>query len=239
MSQTHLLQHSGKDYLRVLDIDRALLETVPADHRKSARERLLAVSTSVAPGPWDSEEFSEPDALGVLVTEGLLTRNVDIAGTRSREILGPGDVIRPWEDDAVLNPVPSSTTWTILVPSRFALLDHRFRLVASRWPEFGIEILNRILRRSRWLAVLLAIANLRGVEDRVFLLLWHVAGNWGRVTPEGTLVPFRLTHELIAELIGARRPSVSTAISSMERDGRVRRVEGGWLLREGPPPSAE
>ena len=93
----------------------------------------------------------------------------------------------------------------ILEATRLALLDQRFGLAAARWPEFGAEILNRLLRRSRWLAVLLAIANLRGVEDRVFLLLWHVAGNWGRVASEGTIFPLKLTHELLAELVGSGR----------------------------------
>jgi CRP-like cAMP-binding protein len=64
-----------------------------------------------------------------------------------------------------------------------------------------------------------------------------LAGNWGRVTPEGTVVPIGLTHELIAELIGARRPSVTTAISELRAAGRLERQEDGWLL-VGPPPHA-
>jgi CRP/FNR family transcriptional regulator, cyclic AMP receptor protein len=239
MTEARLAAAGDNEQLKVLEADPTLLAAIPAEHRKTARERLLAVSLSVEPGLWDSDELNEPGALGVLVTEGLLTRNVDIAGTRSREILGPGDVIRPWEDDAALNPVPSRTTWTILERSRLALLDRRFRLVAGRWPEFGMEILNRMVRRARWLAVLLAIANLRGVEERAFLLLWHVAGNWGRVTSRGTLVPFGLTHELIAELIGARRPSVTTALKKMEREGKLRRVDKGWLLLVGPPSTVD
>lgn len=238
-SESEVVRTSGGEYLRVLDADPGLLEKVPAEHREIARERLLARSWSVEPGPWNTDGLTEPGALGILVTEGLLTRNVGIAGTRSREILGPGDVIRPWDDDAALDPVPSRTTWTILEPSRFGLLDERFRTVAARWPDFGMEILNRILRRSRWLAVLLAIANLRGVEERVYLLLWHIAGNWGRVTASGTLVPFGLTHEVIAELVGARRPSVTTAVTKLEREERVRRVPEGWLLLAGPPASAD
>ena len=117
------------------------------------------------------------------------------------------------------------------------MLDQRWRLLAARWPDVGTEILRRIVRRSRWLAVLNAITNMRGVEGRVVLLLWHLAGNWGKVTSAGTVVPFGLTHEVIADLIGARRPSVSTAISGLEREGTLERVDGGWLLRGDPPSS--
>jgi CRP/FNR family transcriptional regulator, cyclic AMP receptor protein len=235
--QPEIVQLHERDYLRVLDADPALLAAIPTDRRETARQRLLAPTTFVESGPWKGDELSDPNSLGLLVTEGLLTRNVQVAGTTSREILGTGDILRPWDDDTALNPLPSKTSWTVIESARFALLDERFRLLAGHWPELGTEILHRVLRRSRWLAVILAIANLRGVEDRVFLLLWHLAGNWGRVTAAGTLVPFGLTHELIADLVGARRPSVSTAIAELEREGRVERVRDGWLLRADPPES--
>jgi CRP/FNR family transcriptional regulator, cyclic AMP receptor protein len=221
--------------VRVLEADPGLLEAVPASSREAAREGLQAVSVSAAPGPWSPDELIDASGLGILVIKGLLTRNVAIAGTRSREILGAGDVLRPWDDDSAIDPVPSITTWTVLEPTECAVLDRRWKLLAGRWPEFGGEILHRIIRRSRWLAVLLAIANLRGVEDRVILLLWHLAGNWGRVTSAGTLVPFGLTHEVIADLAGARRPSMTTALTSLERKGLVERVADGWLLRGDPP----
>ena len=237
MAEQEIVQLDERDYLRVLDADPALFAAIPAERREAVRQRLLAPTVFVEPGPWRGDELVDPDLLGLLVTEGLLTRNVQVAGTRSKEILGAGDILRPWDDDTALNPLPSEASWTVIEPTRFALLDARFRLVASHWPELGTEILHRVLRRSRWLAVVMAITNLRGVEDRVFLLLWHLAGNWGRVTASGTLVPFGLTHELIADLVGARRPSVSTAIAELEREGRIERVTDGWLLRADPPES--
>jgi CRP-like cAMP-binding protein len=39
-----------------------------------------------------------------------------------------------------------------------------------------------------------------------------------------------LTHELLAHLSGARRPSVSSALARLTADGRVRRERGGWVL---------
>jgi hypothetical protein len=172
-----------------------------------------------------------------LVLEGLLTRDVEIAGTLSRELLGDGDVMRPWDDDSALDPVPARASWTIVESSKFAVLDRRFTVLAGRWPRLNTEVVHRVLRRSRWLAVRLAIGSLRGIPDQVTLLLWHLAGNWGRVTPEGTLIPFRLTHEVIAELIGARRPSVTSAISELRAAGDVKPTEDGWLLCGEPPPS--
>jgi hypothetical protein len=49
----------------------------------------------------------------------------------------------------------------------------------------------------------------------------------------------RLTHRAIASLVGARRPSVTTAISALERGGRIaRREDGTWLLHGMAPEAA-
>lgn len=233
--EAELVQAEAARQVRVLDLDPVLLAAVPEEHQESARELLVAPSIQAATGPWSSDEISDRSGLGALVLEGLLTRNVEVAGERSREILGAGDIIRAWDDESGLDPVASTVTWTILEPTRLALLDRRWKLLAARWPELGDEVVHRVMRRSRWLATMLAIANLKGVESRVLLLLWHLAGSWGKVTAAGTLVPFALTHELIAELVGARRPSVTTAVTQLDRDGELERVDEGWLLCTAPP----
>jgi hypothetical protein len=60
------------------------------------------------------------------------------------------------------------------------------------------------------------------------------------VRSDGVLLPVRLTHRVLARLVGARRPSVTTAVGSLERDGRLTRPpEGGWLLHGSPPEAIE
>lgn len=237
MSAEPKLEVEGREYVRLLEVDPVLKEAVPREDLEVAGKRLLARCATADPGPWDETQFHDPGSLGLLVVEGLLTRDVEISGTPSRELLGPGDILRPWDDDTVLSPLPTRVSWTILEPARLGVLDRRFALLAGRWPDMGAEILHRVLRRSRWLAILLAITNVRGVEERVVLLLWHMAASWGRVTPEGTLVPFCLTHEVIAQLVGARRPSVTKALSGLQAREDLERVDEGWLLRTDPPAS--
>ena len=50
------------------------------------------------------------------------------------------------------------------------------------------------------------------------------------------MIPLALTHRILGQLVGARRPTVSTALSELaERDELVRRADGSWLLRGDPP----
>jgi CRP/FNR family transcriptional regulator, cyclic AMP receptor protein len=70
------------------------------------------------------------------------------------------------------------------------------------------------------------------------MILWHFAERWGRVTPDGVVLRLHLTHDLLAGIVGARRPPVTSALSSLAQKGLVRREdEGTWVLA-GPPPES-
>jgi hypothetical protein len=78
------------------------------------------------------------------------------------------------------------------------------------------------------------------VEDRILLILWHLADRWGRVSTQGVIVPLPLTHRLLARIDGAHRPSVTGAISRLTERGAIRRrADGSWLLCGEPPASLE
>jgi CRP/FNR family transcriptional regulator, cyclic AMP receptor protein len=89
------------------------------------------------------------------------------------------------------------------------------------------------------LATTQAISQLTRVDRRLKALFWHLAERWGRVSGDGVIVPRALTHRILGQLVGARRPTVSTALSDLaDRGELVRRADGSWLLR-GDPPDAE
>jgi CRP-like cAMP-binding protein len=131
--------------------------------------------------------------------------------------------------------VQSASSWTVLEPARLAVLDERFARVACRWPQVVAGLVSRTLRRSRWMTILLAISNLTRVDERVTALFWHLADRWGHVTPEGVVVPVPLTHDMIGRLVGAHRPSVTSALGELQRNEIITRRENGWLLHGSPP----
>ena len=101
------------------------------------------------------------------------------------------------------------------------------------------SLIGRALRRSHMLAVQLAIADLRRMEDRLAMLFWHLADRWGTVGPGGVSVPLRLTHDIIAQLVCAQRPTVTAALRRLDARGTLqRRRDRTWLLdREVPAPA--
>ena len=187
-------------------------------------------------GQWEpeSEQWPVPPTLGLLVLEGLVTRDIVFAGRTTTELIGAGDVLRPWDDDVQFDPLPFGVAWHVHEPARVAVLDARFALAAARWPALAAAMSRRHVQRARGLAFQLAIAQLPRVDDRLLVLLWALAERWGRVSRDGVRLPLQLPHRTLATLVGARRPSVTTALSGLARDGLVERTEDGWLLRGDP-----
>jgi CRP/FNR family transcriptional regulator, cyclic AMP receptor protein len=204
---------------------------------RDAATRVVALhSRAIEPGPWEPEHeaWPVPPMLGVLMLEGVVTRDIVFAGRTTTELLGAGDVMRPWEDDPQLDALPFAATWHVHAPTRLAVLDARFALASARWPALAASISRRHVRRARSLAFQLAIAQLPRVDDRLLVLLWALAERWGRVSPSGVRLALQLPHRTLATLVGARRPSVTTALSGLARDGLVERTEEGWLLHGDP-----
>jgi CRP-like cAMP-binding protein len=69
------------------------------------------------------------------------------------------------------------------------------------------------------------------------LLLWHLADRWGYERSGGTALPLRLTHDVLADLVAARRPTVSRALSQLAKAELVRPDGHGWLLLGERPPA--
>lgn len=189
---------------------------------------------SCAPGMFDSN-----GGLGLLIVEGVIIRHLLAGEMETVELVGSGDVLRPSvEMDAQTAPAaPSHQHWTVLRRARLAILDRSFALAVSPWPEIAANIGDRIAMRIGWMVKATAIRAVRRVDRRLLAMLWFYADRWGRVTPEGIVLDLELTHRQLAGLVGARRPSVTTALGALEHSGEIeRRHDRGWLLRGERPP---
>jgi CRP/FNR family cyclic AMP-dependent transcriptional regulator len=227
---------SQRSTISLLQADPELGEGLNPQERPAA-ERVLAVpARALDPGAWDpQEEYDDvPPVVGLLVLGGLLTRDIVFAGRTTTELLGSGDLLRPWDDDLQFDPLPFRVTWQVHVGARLAILDTRVAMAAGRWPPIATALGARHVRRARSLAFQRAIGQLPRVEDRLIVLLWALAERWGRVGPDGVRVPLDLPHRTLATLVGARRPSVTTALTGLARAGLVERVSTGWLLHGDP-----
>jgi CRP/FNR family transcriptional regulator, cyclic AMP receptor protein len=220
----------------VLAEDPELVEAIPPAERAGAIEHCLAPVMTLPRGRWNGQRMDRtPDGIGLLVLRGLLIRRVGVGGGFGAELLGQGDLLRPWQGEGAQSTLSSTTGWRVLEDARIAVLDKQATARFARYPELTGRLVAKALERSRNLATAMAIAHHSRVEVRLHMLFWHLGDRWGRVRRDGVLLPLRLTHAMLADLVSARRPSVSTALAEMTRQGLVERIGTAWLLRGDPP----
>lgn len=228
-----LPQTGSRNRRRVLplcDVDPEFASCIPDAELAAARRHLLVPVFDVPRGRWQIPAMTPDRCCGFLVLAGTLIRDARIADHWATELLGPEDVLQPWEElPAPLN-VSVDSGWRALQPARLAVLDARFAAAAARWPQLLGELVARSVRRSRLLVALMAVGQVRRLDERLILLLRILAERWGHVGPDGVEVDLRLTHETVARLASARRPSVSTALARLERDGALRRADRRFVL---------
>lgn len=224
---------SGVRVVQLLECDPGLGEGLTPEERANAAMALTVRAISLEPGPWrPGARSAEPGHLGYLVAAGLLVRRVEIGSGSSIELLGRGDLLRPWQEEASSF---CTASWEVLERTTLVALGPRLARDAAQWPAIVSNLLARGIRRSRAAAADGAIASIVGVEERLLILLWLIAETWGETKSDGVHITIRLPHRLLAELVGARRPSVTSALAELQRSGRLASSGGCWVLPGDPP----
>ena len=224
------------DRVPVFDMDPELAELVPSGELGAARSAALVAVRELATGRWEPEGERVP-AGGFLVLQGCLSREMSVLGeTTAVDFLAHGDVLHPAAEPAMIS-VPAGASWSVLEPTRLALLDAAFLISVQSWPHVTASLLRRQERRCNWLAHMLAISHLPRVETRILVLFWLFADRWGHRTAGGVSVPIPLTHLSIARLIGSQRPTVTTALNHLIDAGHLAHGGNGRWTLHGDPPS--
>jgi CRP-like cAMP-binding protein len=217
---------------------RTALSSLPAEAARAAGD-LRVLTWHLKTGSWDpldNPPLQDPDC-GYLILEGLLLARVQVGSRCSAELLGAGDFFRP--DDADTHGyarVQSERTFRVLESMRIVGLDSELLARISSLPGIAAHLQRRLTQRVRSLNVRLAIVQVPQLATRLHLLLWHLADRWGRASPDEALVPFRLSHSVLADCVSAHRTSVLAAMHELEESGAIERNENGhWLMHAEPP----
>jgi CRP/FNR family cyclic AMP-dependent transcriptional regulator len=229
---------SRSSSVSLLEVEPDLAEVLSDEQRAEARRFWLPVA-AVDKGGDVAGLLEESGAFGAIVLEGMLVQALQISEDPTLRLIGPGSFVPPAHPPQSM-PVVGARLF-VPVPSRLVLLGEQLLIAARRWPWIVSSLHARMLEHSERLATQLAICQLPRVEDRLMAMMWLLAESWGRVTPAGTRLRISLSHEVLGGLVGARRPTVTLALSKLAERGSLIRHDDEWLIVEPPvaPVSAE
>jgi CRP-like cAMP-binding protein len=122
-----------------------------------------------------------------------------------------------------------------------AITDARLRAVSpAAWrellalPEAAAAVADALVAELRERQESLRhFANVRHVE-RVREKLLQLGRVHGRVVPGGIRLDLPLTHELLAEMVGSRRETVTFALADLQKEGFVSRAGRTYVLAVSP-----
>jgi hypothetical protein len=216
----------------LLDLDDDLAQELEVRMRFSARQHATARILRADSGACELSRLFQTigDGPGLLLIDGLMAVETRVADRTVTELVGAGDLLQPpspQQDDLVGRRI----AWRGLSPARLALLDSDFADRIRSWPQLSRALCRRAERRTSDLAALRAISGQPKLEVRLVLLLWHLAGRWGRVEPSGLRLSLPLTHRLLGQLVGAERPSVSHALGRLSQAEIVTGSACDWHLQ--------
>jgi CRP/FNR family transcriptional regulator, cyclic AMP receptor protein len=230
LSVTSLLKLSELSEVFVLEADPDLGADIPPDVRPEAVKESRAPLSVFPLGEWQFDPPPDPTALGALILEGMLVLRIGFGGSTHLEVLGEEDILNPWHLE-IAGALEQQASVHVVQSGFMALLDRDFALRMARWPEVFAALMRRLVRRARRMIIQTSILSRPRADERFELMLWQLADRFGNVTPEGLLVRLPFTHDQLGEMVGAKRSTVTLAVSQLVAEDR-RRIPGRkqWLL---------
>src|SRR4051794_29767775 len=132
------------DGVCLLQADAGLRRAIPAAEQRLAQRVLTAPRCTLTPGMDVADQLATggQEPFGALLVDGFVVRESTVAGDVSAEVLGPGDIVRPWRVTEAA--VPCTTRWAVPAGAVAAVLDARLPMAARRWPQLPHVVRERL-----------------------------------------------------------------------------------------------
>jgi CRP/FNR family cyclic AMP-dependent transcriptional regulator len=171
--------------------------------------------------PGDEFAVADSGAVCCVVGAGRLALAVLAEEGRPRTIgmLEDGDLlVRPLEGWAAAGP---QVRCFAIEESLVHLVDRERMETWMHEPVLAANIVRVMSTQIAERELAIAIALEPRVERRLLLKLRQLAERWGRVTPDGVRLDLRLTHQELANMVGAVRESVTIALGRLAEAGEI------------------
>ena len=145
-------------------------------------------------------------------------------------ILGPGEY---FGELAMLDDEPRSATIKTMMPTRVMVITkHDFKSCLAANPEMAYKLIEALIRQVRALTSSVKNLALLDVYGRVARTLLDLAEN----VDEQMIIEQKLTHQDIADMVGASREMVSRILKDLVNGGYITITNKRYTINEKLPP---
>ncbi len=117
---------------------------------------------------------------------------------------------------------PRQVSAQAYVPTTVKVIDHgEFRNFLVRHPQFSLHVIELLCCRLRVLGDTLLNLSRDNVTTRVLKLLARLSARYGKLEDSTYFLDVRLTHQEMADMIGASRQTFTTALNQLARQGTI------------------
>ena len=175
------------------------------------------------------------DAALVAVEEGFVLISTDTTeGNGNGHPIGRRIVLATGHRGTLLVPPGLGERLEALTPSQITIVSAASLRVLLGLPSVAEAIADAFAEALRERQATIRNCAYVHHSERVLGKLLQLARTYGRAVPGGVRVDFPLTHQLVADMVGSARETVSLALSELAREGFLQRQQHRYVLRIGP-----
>jgi hypothetical protein len=164
------------EIVAVLERIRTSQRTLDGPRLAAAQRELRAAAVDVPTGRWDpAPQVRAGEGRFRPLSSTARSRAASDAAALGCRAHRVGDILRPWQGELSDSSMPFEISWRIIEPSAWQLLDSRFLMRVAPVPRDRRRLVGRAVARSRNVLTHMAIAHHPRVDERLLLLLWHMA----------------------------------------------------------------
>lgn len=175
----------------------------------------------------------EADAALVAVEEGFVLISTGTCNGNGRQA-GRRVVVATGQGGMLLVPPGPGERIEALTPSRIQIVSADALKVLLSLPSAAEAIADAFAEALRDRHTTIRNCAYVRHSERVFEKLLQLARTYGRVVPDGVRIDFPLTHQLLADMVGSARETVSLAVSELARQGLLDRQQRRYVLKISP-----
>ena len=169
-----------------------------------------------------------PETILFAVEGGIVVVTAQVEGASRRSVVATG------REGSLLPPPAAGEAFEAVTDARLRAISSAAWQELLAFPAAATAIAEGLVTELRDRQESLRhFANVRHVE-RVREKLLQLARVHGRVGPGGVRLDLPLTHELLAEMVGSRRETVTFALADLQKEGFVAREGRTYVVRISP-----